>query len=224
MLGLVRLIAAGARRILFSTGLSGTLPESVGQLAALSVLDLHSTRVSGLANFSRCESLVSLRLSNISISSLPQSLPVGLTHLYLDENPINASAGDVSALAARLPQLHALSIGIVLVPIVLDRSSRAQQSCVLQDSDECGGTRVSAPTGCRVGQSCSWTLQLYDADDQPALTGLLITGLRIGHNCSCGVLGGSDAHGLCRSQSCEHSQPMVDNRDGTFTATVPPSG
>ena len=32
------------------------------------------------------------------------------------------------------------------------------------------GTRVTAPTSSIVGDECSWTLQLYVADDQPALT------------------------------------------------------
>ena len=37
-MGLVRLIAAGARRDLESTSLSGTLPESVGEMTGLSLL------------------------------------------------------------------------------------------------------------------------------------------------------------------------------------------
>eukprot|EP01043_Picozoa_sp_COSAG02_P004993 COSAG02_NODE_133_length_34692_cov_83.845229_6_plen_931_part_00 len=211
----------GAGRILYSTSLSGTLPESVGEMTRLSTVDLHGTRVSGVGDISRSDSLVSLRLSNVSITSLPQDLPSSLTHLFLDQNPINASAGDLSALVARLPALHALSIGVVSIPIILDTSPSSTSLCLVTFPDgqsKCCGTRVTVPTGCTVGHECSWTLQLYDADDQPALTGLLITDLRIGYNCSC------DSHGPCRSYSCEHTRTMVDNRDGTFTATVPSSG
>eukprot|EP01043_Picozoa_sp_COSAG02_P085649 COSAG02_NODE_23259_length_724_cov_1.641600_2_plen_137_part_01 len=137
-------------------------------MSGLSELDAHSTFLVGVGNISHSQSLVSLRLSNVSITSLPQDLPSSLTHLYLDENPINASAGDLSALVARLPALHALSIGVVSIPIVLDDSS-ASELCMRQDG-QCHGTRVTAPTGCTVGQECSWTLQLYDADDQAAFT------------------------------------------------------
>ena len=206
----------GAGRYLHSTSLSGTVPESVGEMSALVQLDAHSTLLSGVGNISQSRSLRSLRLSSTLISFLPLSLPSSLTHLYLDESPINASASELAAFVARLPQLHAMSIGVVSIPIVLD-PSRASQLCML-DSADCHGTRVTAPTGCRVGHDCIWKLQLYDADDQPALTGSLLTNLHIGYNCSC------DAHGLCPRNSCAHNRSMVDNRDGTFTATVPSSG
>eukprot|EP01044_Picomonas_judraskeda_P033185 COSAG03_NODE_13173_length_513_cov_5.466184_1_plen_167_part_10 len=165
-------------------------------------LDAHSTLLSGVGNISQSRSLRSLRLSSTLISFLPLSLPSNLTHLYLDESPINASASELAAFVARLPQLHALSIGVVSIPIVLD-PSRASQLCMV-DSADCLGTRVTAPTGCRVGHDCIWKLQLYDADDQPALTGSLLTNLHIGYNCSC------DAHGLCLRYSCAHNRSMVD--------------
>ena len=38
----------------------------------------------------------------------------------------------------------------------------------------CKGTRVAPPESCTVGRDCSWTLALYDADDEPALTGGLL--------------------------------------------------
>eukprot|EP01044_Picomonas_judraskeda_P002936 COSAG03_NODE_226_length_10318_cov_14.007925_2_plen_1266_part_00 len=201
-----------SRLYLQSTSLSGTLPESVGEMTALVALDAHSTFLSGVGDISQSLSLRSLRLSNTLISFLPPLLPSSLTHLYLDENPINASAGELAALVARLPQLHALSISVVSIPIALDDAS---PFCVL---DYCHGTRVTAPPGCRVGDDCSWMLQLVDVDEEPALTGSLIADLHIGYNCSC------DARGLYPRYSCEHSQPMVDNRDGTFTGTVPSSG
>eukprot|EP01043_Picozoa_sp_COSAG02_P054694 COSAG02_NODE_6232_length_3710_cov_3.154528_3_plen_878_part_00 len=213
---LIRVGRHGGRR-LFSTSLSGTLPESIGEMTGLLALDAHSTHLTGVGNISQLHSLRSLQLSNCSISVLPVLVPSGLTHLYLDANPINATIVEMSALVARLSKLHALSISVLSIPIVLD-SMRALEFCMLQSTSDCVGTRVTTPTGCRVGHDCSWILQLHDADDQPSLTGLLITDLRIGYNCSC------NAHGPCSSYRCEHNQVMVDNRDGTFIATVPSFG
>eukprot|EP01052_Picozoa_sp_SAG31_P082244 SAG31_NODE_42259_length_272_cov_0.895954_1_plen_71_part_01 len=50
----------------------------------------------------------------------------------------------------------------------------------------CWGTRVTPPAlgDCFVGHACSWELQLYDANDEPAVTGL-DGGLHLGLNCSC---------------------------------------
>eukprot|EP01044_Picomonas_judraskeda_P029329 COSAG03_NODE_10110_length_671_cov_3.786713_1_plen_63_part_01 len=47
----------GAGRYLFSTRLSGTLPESVGEMSALVQLDAHSTLLSGVGNISQSRSL-----------------------------------------------------------------------------------------------------------------------------------------------------------------------
>ena len=158
------------------------------------MLDFHSMLLQGtVPNMTLCTSLQSLRLTNNSFTRLPAALPRSLTHLYLDANPLNATAAEVGSLTDNLPGLHALSIGIVSVSVDLD------------------ATAVTVPTGCRVGQECSWKMQLYDTDGQPALTGLLVHGLRIGYNCHCA--------NTC--SACENATNMVDNRDGTLTATIP---
>eukprot|EP01046_Picozoa_sp_COSAG06_P040051 COSAG06_NODE_4805_length_3940_cov_25.637594_2_plen_845_part_00 len=64
------------------------------------------------------------------------------------------------------------------------------------------GTRVGNPSPCRIGARCEFTLHMYDQDDQPARVGGLVSGLRLRLNSS------TDA-------------AMVDNRDGSFTASIP---
>ena len=72
-------------------------------------------------------------------------------------------------------------------------------------------TRVSPPTGCRVGPSappCTFTLRLYDStgnfdSSQPARVGGLVHGLELGNATGYGG-----------------RVPMVDNRDGSFSGTV----
>ena len=79
-----------------------------------------------------------------------------------------------------------------------------------ESREGCRGTWVKAPSSCIVGQPCSWRLDLRDADDQAARAGGLLRNLSIVY---CGDVA---------STSCEHKAPMIDNRNGTFTATVPP--
>ena len=72
-------------------------------------------------------------------------------------------------------------------------------------------TQVVLPqTECRVGTTeetppCSFTLRLYDTSDQPAHTSGSLTGLALGYD--------TGDEGM-------QKVTMVDNRDGTFTATV----
>ena len=97
------------------------------------------------------------------------------------------------------------------------------------DHEGCAGTRVTPPSDCAVGSECSFQLQLYDADDQPARMGSLVAHLALGLNCSCDVgecKYGVGGHSLVPAEAdtvstCERATNMVDNRDGTFTATVP---
>ena len=233
---------------LSSTRLSGSLPEALGQLSALRIvhmelsrvsgsipatvahmqsletLDIHVARLSGrVPSLLNCLNLRTLRLSNNSLTGLPRTLPQSLTHLYLDDNPIDADAEELSNLTATLPQLHALSISFVNIPMVLEPTS--DLPCVAA-GEMCFGARVAAPTGCRVGATCSWRFELYDADDQRALIGSLLREeeLALGLNCTCGGnTCGDDPRSSPRATlgECARSATMSDNHDGTFTATAP---
>eukprot|EP01046_Picozoa_sp_COSAG06_P008706 COSAG06_NODE_442_length_15715_cov_16.651639_11_plen_1438_part_00 len=209
---------------LYSTRLSGTLPASVGQLRSLERIDLHDAGFSGpLPSLANCISLVSLRLSANGFTRLPPALPPSLTHLYLNANPLNATAAELSVLTATLPSLHALSVGFVSVPMVLEMTSG------LPCNGWCYGTRVTPPRDCRVGEACSWELALHDADDEAGLTGGLLTGLALGLDCSCDRGACTHQHlsddhnrdGRDDLSTCSRTTPMSDNRNGTFTATAP---
>eukprot|EP01044_Picomonas_judraskeda_P009052 COSAG03_NODE_1075_length_4882_cov_28.476479_1_plen_251_part_00 len=189
-------------RIVYSTSLSGTLPESLGEMAGLQYLYLHNQHLCGvIPDLSGCMSLISLRLANNSFTGLPAALPASVSHVYFDANPLNASATALAALILPLSALHAFSIGMMAVPLDLER------------------TRIAPPQACQVGRDCSWLLQLQDTDDEPALTGSLITGLYIAFNCSCDRHDCKDMRD--RRGSCRSTASMNDNADGTFTATVP---
>ena len=245
------------------TGLSGTLPFNLCDQPAPWVqqdaLDLHNMRLQGAPDFSRCTNLQTLSLTNNSFTGLPAGLPPSLTHAYLDANPLDATAADLSQLTATLPNLHALSVDLVNVPIILEQTGyfpdpRCNVAYPVDGVHTghgdlalnywsgiphagCQGTKVTRPTECTVGVDCSWELQLKDADNQPARAGSLVTGLTLGMNCSCDRedCGEHTVHtrhgdlcpeGTCASDAdslstCFFKEPMVDNRDGTFTATVP---
>ena len=94
----------------------------------------------------------------------------------------------------RVARLAALDVSLLNVGLSLGTSS--------------DWTRVSPPTGCRVGPSappCTFTLRLYDSTDthQPARVGGLVHGLELGNAAGYGG-----------------RVPMVDNRDGSFSGTV----
>ena len=200
---------------LYKCRLSGTLPPEIGQLGRLKSLYLDSNTLDGaVPDLSGCRSLKVLRLTNNSFDSLPAAAPGNITHFYLDQNPLNASAADLSRLTHGLLNLHTLAVGIVNVPIILESSmDYPNPRCNIPSAESregCRGTWVKAPSSCIVGQPCSWRLDLRDADDQAARAGGLLRNLSIVY---CGDVA---------STSCEHKAPMIDNRNGTFTATVPP--
>ena len=115
--------------------------------------DLHNARLSGtLPALGGCDSLTSLDATNNSFTGLPPGLPASLTHAYLDANPLNATAAELSELTRALPDLHALSVGLISVPIILEDSYfYPDDRCnvdygSLGDRRGCQGTRVTPPT------------------------------------------------------------------------------
>ena len=146
-----------------SSGLSGTIPA--GFCAA--TINLHGCALTGTGagDLTSCRKLTILDLSNNSVTSLPSNLPPGLTHLYLGNNPIATTAAELSNLTGRLPHLVALDIAFLAVGVDLS------------------ATRVTVPTGCRLGQDppdCVFELQLVDDQGQPIKVGGLKPGLALG--------------------------------------------
>ena len=217
------------------------VPETDGSGA---LIDLHSMQLQGnIPDFSGCINLVSLRLNNNSFTGLPASLPPSISHVYLGDNPLGATPTELSNLTADLPLLNTMSVSLVNVPIILEDTSMTYISAdrslcnmfgVFGEQSGCKGTRVAKPTDCAVGRECSWLLQLYDADDLPAATGSLAFNLTIGYGCipascvtpaSCVIPASGVIPASCDcvvpASSCTRCAAMVDNEDGTFTATVP---
>ena len=177
----------GAGRDLYSTALSGTLPETVCQLPSLSSsLDLHSCRLDAVASLADCGHLAVLDVSNNRLAALPPALPPSLTHLYINGNPLTLRAAILSEVLANTPQLAALDIQFLNAPLILNAASDAH---CLAGSDNCYGPRVAAPGACVLGNAtaCRWTLQLYDAWDQPCHVGGLVQNLTLGMSCDSGI-------------------------------------
>ena len=140
-----------------------------------------------------------LDVTNNSLTGLPSApLPASLTHVYLGVNQLNGSAAELGRALGSVSDLAALEVSLLNVGLSLGASSDY--------------TRVSPPTGCRVGPSappCTFTLRLYDSsgiyadDSQPARVGGLVHGLELGNAAGYGG-----------------RVPMVDNRDGSFSGTV----
>eukprot|EP01052_Picozoa_sp_SAG31_P004054 SAG31_NODE_163_length_21856_cov_7.550214_10_plen_1479_part_00 len=146
-----------------SPGLSGTIPA--GFCAA--TVDLHGCALigAGAGDLTSCHKLTILDLSSNSVTSLPPKLPPGLTHLYLGSNPIATTAAELSNLTHQLPHLVALDIAFLAVGVDLS------------------ATRVTVPSGCRLGPDppdCVFELQLVDDQGQPIKVGGLKPDLALG--------------------------------------------
>ena len=173
--------------------LSGTMPNECSRLAHLTFLDVHGCiALSGsLPDFLGTTRLILVDASNCSFSGLPTVLPPTVNHLYLGSNPIVSNATELSVLLGSLPALHVLDVGFSNSPIVLERNNPLTSF----------GTRVYNPRQCHIGDPCAFTLHMYDSDDKPVHMGALISNLTLYFNGS--------------------ATPMVDDRDGTFTASIP---
>eukprot|EP01043_Picozoa_sp_COSAG02_P043014 COSAG02_NODE_3709_length_6347_cov_2.619558_1_plen_1235_part_00 len=179
--------------------LSGSLPAELNDMSSLSVVNLHgSTALSGsLPDLSGATHLTLLDASNCSFSGLPAALPPSINHLYLNNNPLISNTAELSALLSSLPAaaLHVLDIGFSNSPIVLEYD--------VDDNSPAQGTRVYNPTQCHIGAPCAFVLHMVDSDDREVHVGALIFNLALRFNGSATPV------------------PMVDERDGTFTAAIP---
>ena len=156
-----------------------------------------------------------LDATNNSLTGLPASLPPSLTHVYLGRNPLRGEADNLSAALLGVVRLAALDVSLLNVGLSLGcrTAARADADCENPGGDTSYDyTRVvPPPTPCRVGggaSPCTFTLRLYDTSAQPARTGGLVTGLELGN--ASGTPGSGSGGRV----------PMVDNRDGSFSAAV----
>ena len=260
------------RLLVTRSRLSGSIPPIVANFPSMTSLDLSGMQLEGsVPAFGDCGLLVSLLLQNnrfvgappnlagcsslksvdlnsnmltsLSLPGVETWLPPSLTHLYFDANPLNATMTHLNAVTQGLPDLHALDLSFINIDVMLDcRACDAVGAA-------CSGTRVLSPLSCQLGdnaQVCTWKLVVYDKDDQPTITGGLVTGLMLGHECNlvesydnasfatcettesvsktmgCVDVQVSVGTMCCTFARCNHTAPMVDNHDGTFTATASP--
>ena len=192
-------------------GLTGSLPSSLNKLTRLRRFDcFDNTGLSGkVPALGGCAALTQLDMHNCSFTRLPKSLPDSLTHLYLGQNPFDATTTELSKVLTSLPNstLHVLDVGFVNSKIQLEPNAQTRSAMSTKF-----GTRVTNPSPCFVGAGgggggrkdpCAFLLSMYDDYDRPLTTGGMITNLSVGLN-------GTQKQTL-----------MHDNRDGTFTATIP---
>eukprot|EP01048_Picozoa_sp_COSAG05_P007703 COSAG05_NODE_551_length_8736_cov_5.409401_1_plen_1202_part_00 len=194
---------------LFNTDLSGTFPglAAVG-LKSLQEVDVHSAQLVALSSsLNGCSSLVTLDATNNSLRSLPVSLPPSLTHIYLNENPLNVTMERLALVLHKINRVHSLELSATNIPVVLAWQPHSPPLCNVDGVlHGCRGTRVETPNNCRVGLGappCSFLLHIYDSDDQALRSGGQLQAMELMIN------------------NTAARTPMHDNRDGTFLATIP---
>eukprot|EP01046_Picozoa_sp_COSAG06_P088966 COSAG06_NODE_35363_length_461_cov_0.635359_1_plen_106_part_01 len=104
-----------ACRRLHSTSLSGTVPASLCQ-TYIESLDLHDCDIMASSELASCNRLTTLDLSNNELTALPPSLPDGLTHLYVNGNPLRTNTPTLIDVLANHGALAALDIQFLNVP------------------------------------------------------------------------------------------------------------
>jgi Leucine-rich repeat (LRR) protein len=186
--------------------LSGSLPAATGQLDGLTNLDLHGNLIGASipASLANCTNLQLLDLSNNSFTSLPELLPQPeLTHLFLSGNPLNVTTDATTRLLSSLRSLREFDVSLNRLPIVLDCMGTQYPICLTNGCSGVGA-RVSNPGTCSLGpdaSECKFILQMYDSMDRPVHTGGSLFNMTLRYN--------------------NHSTPMLDRRDGRFTAIIP---
>jgi hypothetical protein len=175
--------------------ISGTVPLTWNAMRSMYRLSLHNSRVTGVQDLSGCNSLKSLDIGNCLVKSLPIALPSSIDHLYLNHNPLNASASTLNNLLSTLPNLHVLDIGFINIHTVLEPTRAAG------NFPKSFGSQVATPDNCHVGQNCAFRLDIFDEDNDVVEVGGLLSNLTL------------RLDGLI--------SPMTDMRNGSFLAQIP---
>ena len=148
------------------TSISGTLPVSLCKAPRLSELNMRNCKLSGSGVPAHGESALTVKewsstlavldLSENELTTLPPTLPVNLSHLYLGRNPIAGNASALAAMLTPLDQLASFSVGFVT-------------------EIDFGQTRVQSPATCveYAESACkfTFTLALFDRQNQPIPNG-----------------------------------------------------
>jgi hypothetical protein len=191
---------SGTKRLmtmnLHSTKISGYLQHQLDDLDELQFVSFRFSSVSGtVPQFSGCNKLFEINLGECAITALPAALPSSVTHLYLNNNPLNTTGDDLRSLLATLPNLHVLDVGFTNLPIVLT------DTIVGNEHNQIGGTHIAAPTECHVGSVCVFRLYMYDLQTRPVHVGELLSNItmRLGNR----------------------TTMMADERNGSFVAQMP---
>eukprot|EP01047_Picozoa_sp_COSAG01_P059730 COSAG01_NODE_7214_length_3303_cov_2.044944_1_plen_702_part_10 len=223
------------------TALSGTLPASVSKFHDISTISVRSVHLSGtLPAMASCTSLLSLDVANNSFVGLPSSLPTSLSHVFFGNNPLRGTVANLSRLLGSLVSLDALSLSLLNLPMSIE--TQGGDHTKVQQPTDC---RVGSDA-----PLCSFTLYMTDASGSLVRTGGLVEELTMNYTdlTSCLPIGPPKCdgslvevdnlcadYGFCSQASCEahglpwlnhssicdtYSNVMVDNHDGTFTATV----
>jgi hypothetical protein len=190
------------------TRLSGTLPATLCG-APLQTISIHNGQLSerGADSLLGCRVLESLDLDNNSLTRLPPPLPKSLTHLYLNSNPINATAFELAALLAPLENLRLVDIGVLNIGADLK------------------STQIRKPDDCQIGatSSCFFQLTFEDMSHSVIRGDNLITGLTIGYDCLERKTANFWNDTIIHRSNCSQTAPMVQGGHGTFIATLPPA-
>ncbi len=172
--------------------LSGTIPVELGELSKLHELLLYSNQL--------IEGTVP------ALSGCPGLRVLDMHNCSLTRLPRSLPASlthlylDRNPLYSQSSKLRSLLRALGKLHVV--DIGFINSKIVLEPDGHLNGTRVTKPNSCRVGEPCAFVLHMYDEYDQPAKQGGLIHNLTL--------------------RSGALSTPMHDNRDGTFTAAIPP--
>eukprot|EP01043_Picozoa_sp_COSAG02_P020828 COSAG02_NODE_1037_length_15050_cov_93.060665_4_plen_1550_part_01 len=187
-----RLSSLRILRLFTNPRLSGTLPNELNNLKGLHSMNLYDNiALSGSLPPLDLPMLRTLNVGNCSLTGLPSSLPPKLDHLFINNNPLRSTTAKLIRLLDTV-DLYELDLNYL----------SEHTSVALEYNGPSDGSRVYNPTQCHIGARCAFVLYLYDSDGEPLRMGGLISGLTLRFNDTA-------------------TTAFVDNRDGSFTATIP---
>jgi leucine-rich repeat protein SHOC2 len=186
------------------------LPSALFSLQTLKVVRAQGNRLRTLPDtISQAGSLDLLDVSNNSFTHVPHSIASNsITHLYMEDNPVNATANEVALLLQRSRMLQSFGVSFSADDLYISETWPEHNRCTPQPPwtlADCA-PKVEVPQECHVLSPCRIKVLFYDSQSYKVrIGGLLDLTLRP-------VGAGSN-----------HSIQLVDNQDGSYTGTIPPS-